>query len=148
MRKKMDEERLLREQEAAGGPKRGKGRGRPPAGAPKKRTGLEISDYIDESTIAAAEGSNQAAAAAAAAEAEGSSRKKLKGNEGSAVPVPITNPDKIGAPSKQPGSTEGRQPRLVTGATLRDYQIEGYEWLVGLYSQGLNGILADEMGLG
>nr|CAG8542717.1 8568_t:CDS:10 [Entrophospora candida] len=41
-----------------------------------------------------------------------------------------------------------RQPKLVTGGILRDYQLTGFEWLVSLYDNGLNGILADEMGLG
>ncbi|KAF8985532.1 hypothetical protein BGZ46_003821 [Entomortierella lignicola] len=41
-----------------------------------------------------------------------------------------------------------RQPKLVTGGVLRDYQLEGVEWMVSLYENGLNGILADEMGLG
>src|SRR5438067_13717682 len=41
-----------------------------------------------------------------------------------------------------------RQPKLVTGGILRDYQLTGVEWLVSLYDNGLNGILADEMGLG
>lgn len=41
-----------------------------------------------------------------------------------------------------------RQPKLVTGGTMRAYQLEGLEWLFQLYSQGVNGILADEMGLG
>ncbi|KAI1296078.1 hypothetical protein EDD11_007587 [Mortierella claussenii] len=41
-----------------------------------------------------------------------------------------------------------RQPKLVTGGILRDYQLEGVEWMVSLYENGLNGILADEMGLG
>jgi len=41
-----------------------------------------------------------------------------------------------------------RQPKLVTGATMREYQLQGLEWLVSLYENGLNGILADEMGLG
>jgi ATP-dependent DNA helicase len=41
-----------------------------------------------------------------------------------------------------------RQPKLVTGCVLRDYQIVGMEWLISLYENGLNGILADEMGLG
>jgi ATP-dependent DNA helicase len=38
-----------------------------------------------------------------------------------------------------------RQPKLVTGCVLRDYQIVGMEWLISLYENGLNGILADEM---
>ncbi len=33
-------------------------------------------------------------------------------------------------------------------ATLRPYQQEGLNWLMGLYECGLNGLLADEMGLG
>ena len=40
------------------------------------------------------------------------------------------------------------QPRLLTGGVLRDYQLDGYDWLRILYENGINGILADEMGLG
>ncbi|ODV87021.1 hypothetical protein CANARDRAFT_180421, partial [[Candida] arabinofermentans NRRL YB-2248] len=41
-----------------------------------------------------------------------------------------------------------RQPSLITGCIMKDYQISGMEWLITLYQNGLNGILADEMGLG
>lgn len=40
------------------------------------------------------------------------------------------------------------QPVLISGCTMKDYQLDGLEWLVTLYENGLNGILADEMGLG
>ena len=40
------------------------------------------------------------------------------------------------------------QPRLLSGGTLKNYQLTGLEWMVGLYNSGMNGILADEMGLG
>jgi ATP-dependent DNA helicase len=33
-------------------------------------------------------------------------------------------------------------------ADLRDYQIKGVKWLIGLHQNGINGILADQMGLG
>ncbi|GAA1866969.1 DEAD/DEAH box helicase [Paeniglutamicibacter psychrophenolicus] len=33
-------------------------------------------------------------------------------------------------------------------ATLRPYQLEGFEWLSFLYDNGLGGVLADDMGLG
>ncbi|MGY4857614.1 DEAD/DEAH box helicase [Cryobacterium sp. AP23] len=33
-------------------------------------------------------------------------------------------------------------------ATLRPYQVDGFEWLVFLWEHGLGGILADDMGLG
>lgn len=45
-------------------------------------------------------------------------------------------------------TTGFQQPSLITGATLKDYQLYGVEWLAGLYLNGINGILADEMGLG
>lgn len=41
-----------------------------------------------------------------------------------------------------------RQPRLLTGGVMRNYQLDGLEWLVTLYKNAVNGILADEMGLG
>ncbi|KAI0296669.1 SNF2 family N-terminal domain-containing protein [Russula brevipes] len=41
-----------------------------------------------------------------------------------------------------------RQPSLLIGGTLKDYQVKGLQWMVSLYNNRLNGILADEMGLG
>ncbi|KAA1468433.1 hypothetical protein DENSPDRAFT_833719 [Dentipellis sp. KUC8613] len=41
-----------------------------------------------------------------------------------------------------------KQPSLLVGGTLKDYQIKGLQWMVSLYNNHLNGILADEMGLG
>jgi ATP-dependent DNA helicase len=49
---------------------------------------------------------------------------------------------------QQPKQVEFEQPKLLTGGTLRDYQLEGIRWLCNLFENGLNGILADEMGLG
>ena len=51
------------------------------------------------------------------------------------------------APAPAPAKSH-RQPALITGCTMREYQIVGTEWLISLWEQGLNGILADEMGLG
>jgi SWI/SNF-related matrix-associated actin-dependent regulator of chromatin subfamily A member 5 len=31
---------------------------------------------------------------------------------------------------------------------MRDYQVQGLNWLINLFENGINGILADEMGLG
>ncbi|KAI7864689.1 SNF2 family N-terminal domain-containing protein [Spinellus fusiger] len=39
-------------------------------------------------------------------------------------------------------------PAYVVGGTLRDYQIQGLNWMINLFENGINGILADEMGLG
>ncbi|KLJ08333.1 hypothetical protein EMPG_16239 [Blastomyces silverae] len=41
-----------------------------------------------------------------------------------------------------------QQPAPVTGGQMREYQLEGLEWLKSLWMNGLCGILADEMGLG
>lgn len=41
-----------------------------------------------------------------------------------------------------------RQPSLLVGGVLKEYQIKGLQWMVSLYNNRLNGILADEMGLG
>ena len=34
-----------------------------------------------------------------------------------------------------------QQPALVTGATLKDYQLEGVAWMAGLHQNGISGIL-------
>jgi superfamily II DNA or RNA helicase len=43
-------------------------------------------------------------------------------------------------------SASAQPPALA--ATLRDYQLRGFQWLVRMTSLGLNGCLADDMGLG
>lgn len=49
---------------------------------------------------------------------------------------------------EQDGSEEGsaakstfKQPALLTGATLKDYQLEGVAWMAGLHQNGISGIL-------
>jgi len=39
-------------------------------------------------------------------------------------------------------------PPFISNAQLRDYQIDGVNWLLALHHKNTNGILADEMGLG
>ncbi|KAI8997113.1 SNF2 family N-terminal domain-containing protein [Pilobolus umbonatus] len=41
-----------------------------------------------------------------------------------------------------------KQPDILVGGRLKDYQVKGLQWMVSLYNNHLNGILADEMGLG
>ncbi|CAN6670816.1 transcription regulatory protein Snf2p [Trichomonascus vanleenenianus] len=41
-----------------------------------------------------------------------------------------------------------KQPNMLVGGTLKEYQVKGLQWMVSLYNNNLNGILADEMGLG
>ncbi|WVQ83568.1 hypothetical protein IAT38_005709 [Cryptococcus sp. DSM 104549] len=39
-------------------------------------------------------------------------------------------------------------PAYVKGGKMRDYQVQGLNWMASLHHNGINGILADEMGLG
>ncbi|KAI8393737.1 SNF2 family N-terminal domain-containing protein [Radiomyces spectabilis] len=55
--------------------------------------------------------------------------------------------DESGASSEQL-TVFTESPSYVTGGTLRDYQVQGLNWMISLYENGINGILADEMGLG
>jgi hypothetical protein len=37
------------------------------------------------------------------------------------------------------------QPSCISFGTMREYQMQGLNWLIHLYDNGINGILADEM---
>ena len=39
-------------------------------------------------------------------------------------------------------------PAFIKGGVMRDYQVQGLNWLISLHENGISGILADEMGLG
>ncbi|KAL9932782.1 hypothetical protein V8E36_008481 [Tilletia maclaganii] len=100
----------------------------------------EISSYLDEGDL-------KAATAAANSDKKedgigGLNGKKRSHDEAGAAD---TAEDKDKALAQR---AERVQPKLLTGAKMRDYQLDGLEWLVSLYENGLNGILADEMGLG
>lgn len=38
-----------------------------------------------------------------------------------------------------------KQANMLSGGTLKDYQVKGLQWMISLYNNRLNGILADEM---
>ena len=44
-------------------------------------------------------------------------------------------------------SEEVRQPSIIVGGDLKEYQLSGLQWLVSLYNNKLNGILADEVSI-
>ena len=37
------------------------------------------------------------------------------------------------------------QPSVIKHGVMREYQLQGLNWLIHLYDNGINGILADEM---
>lgn len=80
----------------------------------------------------------------------GGKRKSAKGRNGDS---PSSSLDDIVSTGSAPTSGEGtvslfRQPSSLKGGTLKPYQLEGLQWLLSLWENGLSGILADEMGLG
>lgn len=93
----------------------------------KKNGALGIADYFDKQDVKAEAGSPSVAAAL----------EQAAGEEAG-------HPTALGAQALR----SARQPALVTGGIMRNYQLEGLDWLISLYENGLNGILADEMGLG
>ncbi|RKP38464.1 SNF2 family [Dimargaris cristalligena] len=50
--------------------------------------------------------------------------------------------------SNQVAQVFSDSPRYVEGGTMRDYQVQGLNWMISLHNNNINGILADEMGLG
>eukprot|EP01114_Cavostelium_apophysatum_P015131 TRINITY_DN4061_c0_g2_i1.p1 TRINITY_DN4061_c0_g2~~TRINITY_DN4061_c0_g2_i1.p1 ORF type:complete len:648 (-),score=235.27 TRINITY_DN4061_c0_g2_i1:56-1999(-) len=50
-------------------------------------------------------------------------------------------------PNVKAGTVLTKQPSILQG-TMREYQLQGLNWLIKLYENNINGILADEMGLG
>ena len=50
--------------------------------------------------------------------------------------------------NKKKSSHLFKQPSCITGGQMRQYQLEGLNWMISLTEKGINGILADEMGLG
>uniref|UniRef100_A0A183A7A7 Chromatin-remodeling ATPase INO80 n=1 Tax=Echinostoma caproni TaxID=27848 RepID=A0A183A7A7_9TREM len=64
------------------------------------------------------------------------------------IPTPAIPPVDRQQQTSDPKTTATVQsPRLFQGS-LKAYQLQGLNWLLGLFDQGINGILADEMGLG
>ncbi|WWC85626.1 uncharacterized protein L201_000491 [Kwoniella dendrophila CBS 6074] len=72
----------------------------------------------------------------------------VEGEDDSQVKEEQPNGDADEADGEDSKQYSFKQPELVTGAKLRDYQLAGVQWMISLYENGLNGILADEMGLG
>ncbi|KAG8834721.1 hypothetical protein FRC18_001586 [Serendipita sp. 400] len=71
--------------------------------------------------------------------------KKARVDEGGDVSSGKVTLDSV---EHEEGEEYQAQSSLITGATLREYQLAGVQWLSTLHANGLNGILGDEMGLG
>lgn len=72
------------------------------------------------------------------------SAKKRKGDDGHCSPQVVSSTNEMNGNAEDPAF---RQPSNLRG-DLMPHQLEGLQWLLSLWENGLNGILADEMGLG
>lgn len=73
---------------------------------------------------------------------EGVSKKHLNGNgKASAVKEEEDNSSESDNDEDdvEEEDSKSNQPKLVTGATMKSYQLTGMEWLISLYENGLNG---------
>ena len=78
---------------------------------------------------------------------KGASAEDLDEDEAAIVREEDDEDDEASAPVKK-GTTLKVQPTIISGGLMRDYQLEGLNWMIRLQENGINGILADEMGLG
>jgi ATP-dependent DNA helicase len=67
-----------------------------------------------------------------------------KRRRNSAVSSPSTSTESLASLDNGP-STLFRQPVNLVGGMLMPHQLEGLQWLLSLWENGLNGILADEV---
>lgn len=65
------------------------------------------------------------------------SAKKGRGRPSKRRKVETDNED----PRDSVENTKFQQPAAVTGGKLKDYQLDGVAWMVGLYDNGISGIL-------
>jgi ATP-dependent DNA helicase len=68
-------------------------------------------------------------------------RKVQKGAAGEAVPVDEDEEENEDALAERFGVFQ--QPKLITGAKLKSYQLEGLQWMVSMDQNGISGILGE-----
>jgi ATP-dependent DNA helicase len=80
--------------------------------------------------------------------AKESKSKKAKGKTSSTKKSAEAEMEAYETAAAAPATDGFTQPSNLVGGTLMPYQLEGLQWLLSLWENGLSGILADEMGLG
>ena len=83
----------------------------------------------DQPTAQRNKGKKRARVVSDSEEEREAKRTKAIGSQGHENPVDSANKPSFA------------QPALLTGATLKDYQLEGVAWMAGLYHNGISGIL-------
>jgi hypothetical protein len=74
-------------------------------------------------------------------------RRKQRGRHGAKYTEEQEDADllKDEAGGAEVGHRLSTQPSVIKHGVLREYQMQGLNWLIHLYDNGINGILADEM---
>lgn len=101
----------------------------------KKEKDPEFKKLLEESQQKSTKGRKKAAAG----ENGGARRRKTEKEE---------DEELLEDAEEEDAFTFDESPYYVKGGTMRDYQVQGLNWMISLYQHGINGILADEMGLG
>ena len=102
----------------------------------KKEKDPEFKKLLEESQQKNAKGRKKGAAGA---EGGGARRRKTEKEE---------DEELLGEEDEEDAFIFDESPTYVKGGKMRDYQVQGLNWMISLYQNGINGILADEMGLG
>ena len=72
-------------------------------------------------------------------------RRKARGRNASKYTEEMEDADLLKDGMEAQGHRLSQQPAVIKHGVMRDYQMQGLNWLIHLYDNGINGILADEM---
>ena len=71
--------------------------------------------------------------------------RKARGRNASKYTEEMEDADLLKDGMEVQGHRLSQQPAVIKHGIMRDYQMQGLNWLIHLYDNGINGILADEM---
>lgn len=71
--------------------------------------------------------------------------RKVRGRNASKYTEEMEDADLLKDGLEAHGHRLSQQPSVIKHGTMREYQMQGLNWLIHLYDNGINGILADEM---
>ena len=71
--------------------------------------------------------------------------RKARGRNASKYTEEMEDADLLKDGMEAQGHRLSQQPAVIKHGIMRDYQMQGLNWLIHLYDNGINGILADEM---
>ena len=71
--------------------------------------------------------------------------RKVRGRNASKYTEEMEDADLLKDGLEAHGHRLSQQPSVIKHGIMREYQMQGLNWLIHLYDNGINGILADEM---